>query len=163
VLRGRVKALLVVAVLLIAVATYYSLQFRKIGLSNYLAGGREGSERDGTLFVDYNLYVIARLTQIFPKDHDYLGFAVPLWIIARPIPRVIWPEKGDDDELSAQTYLGMSGLTVASTFIGECFMGAGYVGVAIAAILLGALATWWTTRTLAMHSDFGMLIYASGF
>jgi oligosaccharide repeat unit polymerase len=164
VFTARVKLVAILAAVLIGATTYYSLQFRKIGLGNYLSGDRiQTAETRTSLFIDYNLYVISRLTSIFPSEHDYVGFSVPVWIVARPVPRAMWPGKPDGSELAAETYLGGKGVTLAMTFIGESYMAAGLLGVAIAALLLGALATWWTTRTYSGHSDFGMLIYSSGF
>ena len=57
----------------------------------------------------------------------------------------------------------MEDLTVASTFVGESYMAAGVFGSVITAFLLGILAQWWTKKAFCTTSDFGILIYGSGF
>ena len=49
--------------------------------------------REQTLFVDYNLYAICRLMEVFPAHQDYLGLEIPYNALIRPIPRAIWPGK----------------------------------------------------------------------
>ena len=163
VLSARVRIVAGLSVLLLAVSAYYGVQFRNIGLGQYLSGVRDEGAEAPSLFIDNNLYVISLLTHIFPAEHEFLGMAVPLWMVERPIPRALWEGKPDGSGVTAETYLGDVGATVASTFIGESFMAAGFTGVAIAGICLGALARWWTARAYTLHSDFGVLIYSSGF
>src|SRR2546426_131023 len=88
---------------------------------------------------------------------------VPAWMLARPVPRVLWPGKSDGTQISIEGALGEEGLTLSSTFVGEAYMGAGLFGVIIAALGFGCLAQWWTRKAYTVDSDFGILIYASGF
>jgi oligosaccharide repeat unit polymerase len=164
ILTLRVKTTVFLAACLIGISAYYGVQFRNVGLGEFLLGTQEQTtDAAPTLFVDYNLFVISRLTNIFFYEHDYVGMAVPLWIVARPVPRVLWPGKPDGLEVSADTYLEVEGVSLTSTFVGESFMAAGFIGVAIGAICLGALARWWTVRAYSIHSDFAILVYSSGF
>jgi hypothetical protein len=165
ILTHRVRAVVILSAFAIAASAYYGLQFRNIGLGRYLAGGREETVNGPpSLFIDNDLFIISRLTGIFPSQHDFIGMAVPLWIIARPVPRALWPNKPDGSDVSAETYLDPTeDVTLASTFVGESFMAAGFLGVAIAGICMGMLGRWWSARTYSIHSDFGVLIYTSGF
>ena len=87
---------------------------------------------------DYNLYVIAQLVTIYLPEHDELywfgnfrsGCLPPV-----PIPRVLWPEKPDGSNVSAETVLGLEGLTVASTFVGESYMAAGVFELGVYGLL----------------------------
>jgi oligosaccharide repeat unit polymerase len=164
--RSRREALVLfgLAVAILALSTIYGIRFRDVGLKHYLQGFDERpADVEQGVYVDYNLYVISQLITIFPEHEDYVGWKLPLWLLARPIPRALWPGKPDGADVSAENILGREDLTVASTFIGESYMAAGIVGSVIAAFLLGFLAQWWTKNAFCTSSDFGILIYGSGF
>jgi oligosaccharide repeat unit polymerase len=153
----------VAAVMLLA--TVVMLQFRNIGFSNYLAGLREGEHKNDQtqFFVDYNLYVIAKLADVFPAQHDYLGFEIPYLSIIRPIPRAIWSGKPEGLSISIEDAVGVEGLTLASSFAGEAYMSGGLIGVFATGLAFGAITAWWNRFGRADNSTYGHLIFASGF
>jgi oligosaccharide repeat unit polymerase len=163
------RHLLLVAILvfgLLVSATYYEIRFRNVGLLNYLQTGQsEASEEEEemTLYIDYNLHAVGALVSVFPNQVPYIGWQAPLWMVARPIPRALWPGKPDGSAVSPENVFGLEGVTVAATFVGESYMSAGLLGVIIAAVLVGMLARWWTQKAFSRESGFGILIYGSGF
>ena len=162
------RQLLVVATIVFAIlflATYYEIRFRDVGLKNYMQGLDVPSEEDEemTLYVDYNLYTVGALMNIFPRQVPYIGLDSPLWLIARPIPRVLWPGKPDGSKVSIENILDLEGLTIAATFVGESYVAGGLFGVVLASVLVGILAQWWTRKAFSPESGFGILIYGSGF
>ena len=149
-----------------SLATLYAPRFRGVGLADYLSEEEEGAsaEKEENFFVDYNFYVVAALTSLFPRPYDYLGLQVPLWLVVRPVPRAFWPEKPDGESVSPQMYLGVrEGTTISATFIGEAYMSAGLFGVIIAGLGLGYFCQWWTQKAFSPQSNFGIVIYGSGF
>jgi hypothetical protein len=162
------RQLLIVTTIVFAIlflATYYEIRFRDVGLKNYLRGEDVPSEEDEemTLYVDYNLYTVGALMNIFPRRVPYIGWDSPLWLLARPIPRALWPGKPDGTKVSIENILGLEGLTIAATFVGESYAAGGLIAVIIASVLVGMLAQWWTRKAFSPESGFGILIYGSGF
>lgn len=149
------------------VATVVMLDFRHMGLRAYATHDYEDFRRpedaERTLYVDFNLYVISRITETFPRVHDYLGFEVPFLAIVRPVPRALWPGKPEGMSFPIEDVVGADGWTVAATFVGEAFMSGGYFAVFVIGCVLGALARWWNLLASPRNSEFGVLIYASGF
>lgn len=157
-----VPSLIVVAVLFFA--TYHMLEFRAIGLRKYLEGEVYQSEKvRETLFVDYNLYALAKLTQAIPQQHGFLGFEVPFWALVRPIPRALWPGKPEGLSVGIEEAVGARGFTVATTYVGEAYMMAGILGVFLTSVMFGALAGWWNRLGGQLNSTFSLVVYASGF
>jgi oligosaccharide repeat unit polymerase len=146
-------------------ATVTMLQFRNIGLDSYLAGERENEETksEKSFFVDYNLYVISKLVAVFPEQHDYLGLEIPYLSIIRPIPRAIWKSKPEGLSISIEDAVGVEGLTLASSFVGEGYMSGGLLGVFLTGSVFGAVAGWWNRLGRGDNSPFGHLVFASGF
>ncbi len=146
-------------------ATTTMLNFRTIGFANYWAGVRQTSEEktEQTFFVDYNLYVISRLIAVFPERHDYLGFEIPYLSIIRPIPRAIWSGKPEGLSLSIEDAVGVEGLTLASSFIGEAYMSGGPFGVLLTGLVFGMFNAWWNRLARPDNSSLGYLVFASGF
>ena len=107
--------------------------------------------------------MIAKLIQVFPEQHDYLGFEIPYLSLIRPIPRALWSGKPEGLSISIEAAVGVENLTLASTFIGEAYMSGGFIGVLSTAIVFGMLNGWWNRLGRADNSAFGYLIFASGF
>jgi hypothetical protein len=59
--------------------------------------------------------------------------------------------------------LGVEGLTIAASFVGEAFMAGGLLAVFGTGLLFGGLAGWWSYLVSPRNSELGILIYASGF
>jgi oligosaccharide repeat unit polymerase len=163
--RRQIIFLTAVVFGILFLATYYGIRFRTVGLRDYWQDVETGSANDEemTLYVDYDLYVVGSLVSIFPEQKDYIGWNAPLWLIARPIPRVLWPGKPDGSNVSVESVFEVEGVTVAATFVGESYMAAGLVGVTLASLLVGMMAQWWTRKAFSAKSGFGILIYGSGF
>lgn len=165
----RRMAMIVLTCICIAVllaSTVLMLEFRQVGLSNYLSGRYVNvapQTREQGLFIDYNLYAICRLTEVFPKVHPFLGAEIPFLAVIRPIPRAIWPGKPEGISLSIEEALGVEDLTVAASFVGEAYMSGGLVAVFITGLFFGYVTGWWGHFASPRNSDLGILIYASGF
>lgn len=147
-------------------ATTTMLEFRNIGFKNYMAGVSEfgPEEKEKTFFVDNNLLVIARLIQVFPDEHNYLGLEIPYLALVRPIPRALWRTKPEGMSLSIEQALHTDdSYTLAASFVGEAYMSGGYVGVFFFGLFLGMIMGWWNEFGREDNSAFGYLIYASGF
>jgi hypothetical protein len=168
----RVIVLSGVAAVLLYSAAYYMLEFRQEGLENYIekVGSVEGkgavegkSWKRATLFIDDNLPTISALTDVFPNRFNYLGSELVFFAILRPVPRALWPAKPDKLSVSAEDALGLAGLTLSSTFVGESYMMGGYPAILMVGLFLGWLAGWWNRFGLDLRSNIGMILYVSAF
>lgn len=144
-------------------ATKFMLDFRQMGLRNYWSNTVWKDKAEDTLFVDYNLYVICNLVDMFPSRFRFLGWEIPFNAVVRPIPRAIWPGKPEGISMAIEDALGVEGLTLAASFIGEAYLMDGYWTVFAVGAFFGALAAWWSRMASPNNSDFGILVYASGF
>lgn len=165
--RQQYKRLMIVAGLVflaLMISTTMMLEFRNVGFRNWFYGYYTPPQSaQDKFFVDHNLLVISSLTQVFPSIHGYLGWEVPYLALIRPIPRVIWPDKPEGISVGIEQALGAEGLTLATSFVGESYMSGGNVVVVLAGLFFGALTGWWSRLASPRNSDFGTLVYASGF
>jgi oligosaccharide repeat unit polymerase len=142
------------------VGMYFMLEFRNVGLEGY---SFTEAEFNG-IFVDSNMVVIANLTEVFPSIHNYLGLEIPYVALIRPIPRAIWPGKPEGLSVGIEEAVGTDGsLTLASTFVGECYMAGGMVGVLAFALLFGAAAGRWNQVGRDLRSNYNLILFVSGF
>lgn len=155
----------ITSVVVLLTSTVFMLNFRNIGFENYLKGYRAGeiTASDSAVFVDYNLYVMSKLTNVFPAQNPYLGLEIPYLAVIRPIPRAMWPGKPEGMSLSIEDALGAEGLTLASSFVGEAYISGGGFGVLITALIFGGIFGWWNRFGSPHNSPFGHLVFASGF
>lgn len=163
----RKKELIFIAllsVILLGFSTVFMLRFRNIGLTNYLEGGyAKEVDPDEALFVDLNLYAMTQIMEVFPKRHSYLGLEVPYLAVIRPIPRAMWPGKPEGLSSTIEDALGVEGMTISATFVGEAYMSGGLIVVLVSGLFFGYIAGWWSQLASPKNSDLGILIYASGF
>lgn len=146
------------------------LQFREVGLKEYLATKGQPQapsipkDPQKSFFVDYNLLMINQLTEQIPRTHPFLGWEVPYLALIRPIPRAMWPGKPEGMSVTFEELAGVKeSTTKAATFIGEAYLAGGTFVVILASAFFGALTAWWGRLSVALASEFGVLIYASGF
>ncbi|MHA3775719.1 hypothetical protein ACXR0O_29745 [Verrucomicrobiota bacterium sgz303538] len=165
--EGRRKELIILcvsAVVTFLAAVVLMLEFRNVGFKNWLDGKYVPPEtRERTLFIDYNLYAIARIVEVFPKHREYLGLEVPYLALIRPIPRALWPGKPEGMSTTIEETLGVEGLTISASFVGEAWMAGGFLAVLGTGLFMGALTGWWSFLGSRRNSELGTLIYASGF
>ncbi len=162
--RKELVALCAGGAVVMVAASYFMLEFRNAGLRNYLEGHYEPPvSQEKTYFVDYNLYNVCRLVEVFPRNHPYLGWEIPFQALIRPIPRAVWKGKPEGLSRSIEDVLGADGWTASASFVGEAYMSGGFWVVALVALGFGALAGWWSHLASPNNSELGILIYASGF
>jgi hypothetical protein len=153
-----------IAFLVVGYGSYHMLEFRTIGLRDYIVNGvYEGETSRQTLAVDYNLWSIGLLAEAFPNNHDFLGSEIIVWSLAKPVPRILWPGKPLGLSISIEEVVGAQGWTVAATYLGEAYMMSGLSGVISVSLFLGALAGWWNRLALQRQSDYAMIVFALGF
>jgi len=155
----RLAAQGIVVVLLLLLVTSYMLAFRNVGLSNFSVSDRSLD----TLYIDHNMVVLARLTDVFPAVYDFLGFEIPYNVLVHPIPRALWAGKPEGLSVTVESIVGVTQSTIASTFIGEAYMMGGMLGVVLVAVVFGAAAEMWNGMRRSENSAFSQLLYASGF
>jgi len=152
------------AATILYLSAYYMLQFRQEGLAAYIQNPRTSTGfRPETLFIDNNLPVISLLTDIFPNTIQYRGLELAYYAILRPVPRAVWPSKPEGISVETADALGLKGLTVSSTFVGEAYMMGGYVPILAVGLLLGWLGGWWNRFGQGLRSNLDVALYSSGF
>lgn len=154
------------AMILLIISTREMLAFRQIGLANYLKyGGPQSAneEEEGGLFVDANILNLSMLIKAFESQHEPIGWNVPFNAIIRPIPRAVWPGKPEGLAIGIEEAVGMSGLTLSVTFVGESYMAARSWGVLIGGLFFGGCCGFWNAKFSGQQGAYARLLYSAGF
>lgn len=157
--------IIVVACGVLIVATTVMLEARTNGLKAYFTPGRQSEStgsKDSQFYVDYNLWAIATAVEVFPKKEPFMGLELVYNTLIRPIPRALWHGKPEGVSVDLAEWAGAIGMTMAASFVGEAYMSGGVFGVLIAGLAFGVLGRWWAEQGRAVHTEWGMVIYASG-
>ncbi len=110
----------------------------RIALAN-IEGKKFNSDQFDYIRVDDNFYRITNIAMDIPDKHDWIYFDYMYYVIIRPIPRVLWPEKPIDPGY-AITLMSAQGTLLSCTILGEFWMSWGYGALAIGGWLLGKAA-----------------------
>lgn len=156
---------ILIAAFVCVYGSYHMLEFRNMGLRNYVEDKVYAQERGGsdTFAVDYNLASIGWVAEAIPENFPFLGHEVAVWAVVKPIPRVLWSGKPEGLSVSIEEIAGADGWTVAATYLGESYMMAGMFGVVATSMLFGAIAAWWNQMAMRQQSDYALVVYALGF
>lgn len=134
----RLKNIVIIGVGLIGMAwaSQFMLNIRTVGIEGFLA---RGSEYD-YLHIDDNFLRLAQTIDIVPRDHPYVGWGQVYYAVVRPIPRVFWPNKPIDSGFDLSTAVGLKGVSLSSSIIGEWWISWGWPAVIFGGWLHGRLA-----------------------
>ncbi len=139
------------------------LIYRNVGIGKIWSGDSTVSMAERTtLHVDDNFLRLAQLTGIVPEHHPHTTWRWALWVAVRPVPRVFWPGKPLDPGFNLPAYLGLRGVSLSMSVVGEFYLSFGYVGCFVGGMLYGKLA-----RTLASVLEFSkspgsLVIFSAG-
>jgi oligosaccharide repeat unit polymerase len=112
--------------------------------------------------VDDNFLRLGQVMQYVPDAHPYVGSKWLLFLLVRPVPRVIWPEKPVDAGFSLPKLLHEKDVTLSYSTIGECYVAFGWLGVAVGGLVFGVLARWWSQLLDDRVSITSVALYATG-
>jgi len=112
--------------------------------------------------VDDNFLRLGQVMQYVPGAHPYVGTRWLLFLLVRPVPRVIWPEKPVDAGFSLAELLHERNISLSYSAIGEWYVAFGWLGVAVGGLALGMVARWWSQLLDHECSTTSLALYATG-
>ena len=127
----------------------FMLNIRTVGYEEYAFRGT--SEYD-YLHVDDNFLRLSQVIQIVPAEHDYVGFQQLIFTAVRPVPRVFWPGKPVDPGFDLPSIVGLKGVSLSTSIIGEWYLSFGWIAVVLGGWLHGRLAR--TANVLRDNPEF---------
>lgn len=142
--RGRLRLAsalgVVVTVGILIVVMELVLDARSEGWAEYVYE----SPGSATIRVDDNFLRLAQTIEIVPESHPHIGFQWVWYLVVRPVPRILWPGKPVEPGFSLPEYLGVEGVSLSTSVIGEWYVAFGWAGVLLAGLLFGVLARMWS-------------------
>lgn len=135
----KVRRLLIagaVAVVMAAVMQFM-LNIRTIGYEEYLFRGY--SQYD-YLHVDDNYLRLAQVIEIVPAEHPFVEHQQIVYTLVRPVPRVFWPNKPVNPGFDLPSVVGMRGVSLSTSIVGEWYLSWGWIAVIVGGWLHGRLA-----------------------
>ncbi len=144
------------------------LDYRNIGYSALLSRGTSGHEftvgveDDVALRVDDNFLRLAQTIKVIPDYHEYVTWRYPLWVLARPIPRLLWPGKPLDPGFNLPDFLGKEGVSLTSSVIGELYAAGGFIAIFVGGWFYGRLAGMLSRMITEKGNDSALIVYSMG-
>jgi hypothetical protein len=137
VLKVRRLAIAAAAAIGLLAGMQFMLNIRSQGYEAFVFRGE--SEYD-YLHVDDNFLRLAQVIQIVPAEHPHVGFQQIWFTLVRPVPRVLWPGKPIDPGFDLPSIVGMKGVSLSTSIIGEWYLTWGWLAVIFGGWLHGRLA-----------------------
>jgi hypothetical protein len=135
---ARIKNMLVVGTGAVAVAwaAQFMLNIRTVGYETYLL---RGSEYD-YLHIDDNFLRLAQIIDLVPTQRPYVYAQQVVFTLVRPVPRVLWPNKPVDPGFDLAAEVGLRGVSLSSSILGEWFISLGWWALIFGGLFHGLLA-----------------------
>ena len=148
-LKVRKLTIAAVAVVGLLAGMQFMLNIRTVGYEEFAFTGETDYDY---LHVDDNFLRLAQVIQIVPAEHDYVYFQQLWFTVIRPVPRVFWPGKPIDPGFDLPSIVGMKGVSLSTSIIGEWYLSYGWLAVIFGGWLHGRLAR--TVNTLREKEEF---------
>ena len=133
----RKLALVGVAAIGLLAGMQFMLNIRSVGYEEY---AYRGTSNYDYLHVDDNFLRLSQVIQIVPAEHQHVGFQQLIFTAVRPVPRVFWPGKPVDPGFDLPSIVGMKGVSLSTSIIGEWYLSFGWIAVFFGGWLHGRLA-----------------------
>ena len=162
--RLRTKHVLIGAgaVVALLIALQVMLEYRGAGLAALFETEKNEPifERD-YVHVDDNFYRLCQVIALIPDYYPHTYHKYFVYVLVRPIPRVFWPDKPVDPGFDLPSAIGARGVSLSTSVIGELYMAAGFIGIALGGWFYGRLSGM-ASQLLTQRATFGaVLIYAT--
>lgn len=112
------------------------------------------------LHVDDNFLRLSQIIERVPEYHPYTYEKQILYYAVRPIPRIIWPDKPVDPGFDLSPLLGLEGVSLSSSAIGEFYLSWGWITVLLGGFFYGKLANSISTLLVDIKGTSAVLVYS---
>ena len=147
----RVRRLTIAAAAVVALLTAMQLMLN-IRTGGYEAFMFRGQSDYDYLHVDDNFLRLAQVIEIVPAEHPHVGLQQIWFTIVRPVPRVFWPNKPVSPGFDLPAMVGLKGVSLSTSIIGEWYLTWGWLTVIFGGWLHGRLAR--TVNTLREREEY---------
>lgn len=153
---ARVKNMIVVGIgaVMLAWTAQFMLNIRTSGYQDFLL---RGSEYD-YLHIDDNFLRLAQIIDLVPQHRPYVYGRQVVFTLVRPVPRVLWPNKPVTPGFDLAAEVGLKGVSLSSSILGEWFISFGWVALLFGGWLHGSLAK--TINSLPRAPGTNPIVYA---
>lgn len=118
------------------IAMQLMLEIRSEGVQEFL---RKGVQYE-YLHVDDNFLRLSQVIELVPREHPFVYFQQVFFTLVRPVPRVFWESKPVTPGFDLPGALGMEGVSLSTSIIGEWYLSFGWIGIVLGGWLHGRLA-----------------------
>ena len=118
-------------------AMQFMLNIRSVGYQEYVFRGTSDYDY---FHVDDNYLRLAQVIEIVPAEHPHVNLQQLWFTIVRPVPRVFWPNKPIDPGFDLPSIVGLKGVSLSTSIIGEWYLSWGWLAVIFGGWLHGRLA-----------------------
>lgn len=153
------------AVVILLIVLQEILYVRRFGLEAAFEGRISESDKVSYIHVDDNFLRLTQLINLIPERFDYVGYQPFLYVLTRPIPRVLWPDKPSDpgyDLPSMISLKGARGTSLSSSIVGELYASWGLIAVFLGGLFFGKIAGMWNVILSRGYSTNSRAIYGLG-
>jgi hypothetical protein len=137
------------------------LRYRNVGFSAWWAGERPDLFVEH-LHVDDNFLRLAQLISFYPNKVDYVYHQTLFHALTLPIPRVLWPGKPTGPGFDLPSLLGLEGVSLSCSIVGELWVSFGLIAVAMGGWILGRIGGMWNKILLLPTGTSRALMYGLG-
>jgi len=160
--RHKIKARHLVVALFVVAATGYAANYMLYARTRGFAEAVDQEKISTELRVDDNFWSLGEVINAIPNEHPYVYLGMVTYVAVRPIPRVFWPDKPVGPGFDLAEHLGRADVLYSTTVIGESYFSGGLIGVAIAGLVFGFLANFWSKFLASVRSGVGYAVYGLG-
>lgn len=157
----KIRHLIVLAfsIFLLLFSMQYMLEYRNTGFKKLFKNQHKELQYEH-LHVDDNFLRLSQIIDIVPASHSYVYHQQIIFVLVRPIPRVLWSSKPVDPGFDLTKAVGLKGVSLSSSVIGEWYLSAGWLGVLFGGWIYGRLASIASLLLIRYSESAAPLVYS---
>jgi oligosaccharide repeat unit polymerase len=157
-LKIRHFIIFIVSIVLLLSFMQLMLEYRGTGFKNINQTEVESS-KDNYLHVDDNFYRLSQTILIVPKYAPFVGEKQIFFTLINPIPRILWHGKPIDPGFNLAAMIGLEGVGLSHSVIGEWYISAGWIAVIFGGWFYGSLGRMLSNLLVSHQTSSSRLVY----
>ena len=156
----KIKQMLIAlfSVVLLLGTMQWMLEIRNEGLQTAVREQKELQYQH--LHIDDNFLRLSQVIALIPRYYPHVYQKQIIFALIRPIPRAIWANKPVDPGFDLPTALGVEGVSLSYSVIGDWYICAGWLGVLFGGLVYGGFARTISQLLISNAKSANAIVYS---
>lgn len=149
-----------ISIVLLMTTMQFMLEFRGVGVGKSFFGPNSKEFQYGHIHVDDNFLRLGQVIDLVPNQYPFVYEKQIIYILARPIPRVLWPSKPVNAGFDLAKANGRTDVSYSSSVIAEWYISLGWPAILFGGWFYGRIGSTISLLLIKDSESANSLVYS---